>query len=101
MPRPLSRALPVVFLSLILLVALPGAAAAYGVPAADDGPPVIAQAAAEENDDLVPVAVGTAVAVAIAAAVVTIGYLYRRQTGQAARYDDGFTPRDPRDHPVH
>jgi hypothetical protein len=71
-----------------------------------DIPSVAAQQTAQNaegsnNDDLEEVAFGTAGAIAVAAVIVTVGYLYRKQTGLVGHYEDGFTPRDPRDHPTH
>ncbi|HWO94639.1 MAG TPA: hypothetical protein VNL92_07735 [Dehalococcoidia bacterium] len=59
------------------------------------------EATSDENDDLVPVALGTAGVAAAGGLAAGVGYLYRRRSGMAARYDDGFTPSDPRDRPVH
>lgn len=87
---------------MLIVIALPGAtlASSREAPEGDLASAFHGEGVAE-NDDLVPVALGTLGAVAAAAALAAIGYLYRRQIGDAARYDDGFTPRDPRDHPTH
>lgn len=73
--------------------------------AAEDASPPLPSAVvlqeSQENENLVEVALGTVGVVAIAGVVVGIGYLYRRQTGVAGHYEDGFTPRDPRDHATH
>ena len=90
----------------ILLAAV---AAALAVPvtgfasdgSADRSNPATVIAKGEANDDLVPVALGTLAAVGAAGVVVSIGYLYRRLAGKTGHYEDGFTPRDPRDHATH
>ena len=60
-----------------------------------------AHAASDGGDDRRAVALGTLGAVVAAGLVAGAGYLYRRQAGRTPHYDDGFTPRDPRDHPSH
>lgn len=84
----------------IVAAALAGPAYASGQPPRA-APRSAVAAERPENDDLVPMALGTAGAMAAAAAVAGVGYLYRRHTGIAGHYEDGFTPRDPRDQASH
>ncbi len=98
----LSRpALLIASLTLPLAATFPGQAFAAAEHAPDGSPSSALQEAPLENDDLVPVALGTVGAIAAVGVVAAAGYLYRRQMGATAHYDDGFTPTDPRDRATH
>ena len=101
---PVLRRLIAPVLASFVLVAF-AAVPALAAPVSDDG--LVLHAAvqtippAEENEDLVPVALGTLAAIGVAGVIVILGYLYRRQAGYTEHYADGFTPHDPRDHPAY
>lgn len=88
------------FLALAASLLVSGSALAAPV-VMDDSSLVGLQATADDNDDRDTVVLGTLAAVGVAGVICVLGYLYRRQTGKAGHYDDGFTPRDPRDHPAY
>lgn len=88
-------------LALVAALSVPGVALAIDVPADEVSVRRVSAETSTSNDDLVPVALGTLGAVGVAGVVVSLGYLYRRQVGLTEHYDDGFTPRDPRDHAAH